>query len=97
MQFPEFNGYRIREMAEANHFDSLIGYDFNNLKTNHLLVKLFYANMNLDHHNHQNREDCVWTMVCGVKIFLPLQRLGYILRCPYEGIDIDHVDADMYE
>lgn len=73
MKFPDFAAYRIRELAEQFHFDSLIGYIPNNAKMNHLMIKLFLVNLNLDHHNPQNRQDCVWSKVCDIKIFLPLQ------------------------
>lgn len=35
-------------------------------------------------------------MVCRVKIYLPLQRLRHILRCPSQRLDIDEIEVDMF-
>ena len=97
MKYLDFGGYAIHHIAERYGFESLIGYEPNNVKIYPLLIKLFYANMNLDHQNPQNQNDCICTMVCGVKKFLPLQRLGHILNCPSSGIDIDDIEVNMFE
>ena len=34
-------------------------------------------------------------MVCGVKIFLPVARLGHILQCPVAGAELDEIDVNM--
>ena len=69
MKFLDFRGYGIHHIAQRFGFENLIGFEPNNVKIYPLLVKLFYANMNLDHHNPQNKNDCIWTLVCGVKKF----------------------------
>lgn len=51
--------------------------------------------MGLDHHAPGERDDCIWIMVCGVKIFLPLARLGSILQCPIAGTELEQIDVDM--
>ncbi|MDQ4222800.1 hypothetical protein RBK84_00200, partial [Pseudomonas aeruginosa] len=91
----EFGAYRLQEVATANGLYSLLNYSANDVKINHLLIKLFYANMGLDHHTPREREDCIWTMVCGVKIFLPLARLGHILQCPIAGAELDEINVNM--
>jgi len=73
MRFLDFGGYDIHHITERFGFNSLIGYDANSDKIYPLLIKLFYANKNLDHRNPQNKVYCIWTMVCGDKIFLSLQ------------------------
>lgn len=40
MKFSDFAAYRIKEMAEQFHFDNLIGYAPNNVRINHLLIKI---------------------------------------------------------
>ena len=95
MKYDEFQPYRIQQIANSSGLESLLSYSANNVKINHLLVKLFHANMNLDHHHPHNRENCIWTWVCGVKIYLPLVRLGDILQCPSSGTDLDDIDASL--
>jgi len=34
-------------------------------------------------------------MVCGVRIYLPLARLGAILQCPATGTEVEQIDVDM--
>ena len=95
VKFEEFSAYRIQEITTTSGLYSLLNFHANHMKINHLMVKLFYANMGLDHHEPQNREDCIWTMVCGVKIFLPLSRLGEILQCSVVGTELDQIDVDL--
>lgn len=76
VKFADFNGYAIRELTEASGISHLIGYDSNNMKKFPLSIKLFFANMYLDHQDPRNKDDCVWTLVCGVKIYLPLNDLA---------------------
>ena len=95
VKFVEFGAYRLQEIASSNGLYSLLNYTANNEKINHLLIKLFYANMNLDHQEPRDREDCIWTMVCGVRIYLPLARLGAILQCPATGTELEQIDVDM--
>lgn len=38
MKFVDFNGHGIREIAEANNFNSFIRYDANNVKIYPLLI-----------------------------------------------------------
>ena len=59
MKYLDFGGYGIQHIAHRYGFESLIGYEPNNVKIYPLLIKLFYANMNLDHHNPQNKNDCI--------------------------------------
>jgi len=59
MKFPYFSGYGIQQIACNFGFESLINFEANNVKIWPLLVKLFYANMNLDHHNPHNTEGCI--------------------------------------
>lgn len=91
MKYEEFEPYRILEIACSNGLESLLSFTTNSVKINHFLVKLFYANMNLDHHHPHNRQHCIWTIVCGTKIFLPLVRLGEILQCPSTGTNLDDI------
>ena len=95
VKFEEFGAYRLQEIASANGLYSLLNFAANNPRINHLLIKLFYANMNLDHQTPREREGCIWTMVCGVRIFLPLARLGSILQCPIGGTEQEQIDVDM--
>lgn len=53
--------------------------------------------MNSDHQNLRNKDDCIWTLVCRVPIYLPVQRLGFILRCPSDGLDINDVEVNLDE
>lgn len=69
---PDFAPQAIQDLARRSGLESLVDYTANTNKINHLLVKLFYANLNLDRHSISNQDDCIWTLICGVKIFLPL-------------------------
>ena len=95
VKFEEFSAYGLQETANASGLHRLLSYPANNVRINHLLIKLFYANMGLDHHTPRNPEDCVWSMVCGVKIFLPVARLGHILQCTAAGPELDEIDVNM--
>lgn len=94
VKFDAFSNYRLLQFARHFHFESLVEYNTNNVKIYPLLVKLFLANMNLDHMKPQNTTDCIWTMVCGKRILLPLQRLGQILKCAWQGLDIDDIEVN---
>ncbi|MDQ4223663.1 hypothetical protein RBK84_04675, partial [Pseudomonas aeruginosa] len=37
----------------------------------------------------------MWTMVCGVKIYLPVARLGHILQCTATGPELDEIEVNM--
>lgn len=50
--FPDFTSYRIQELARRSHLESFLDHNQNNIKINHILVKLFYANLNLGQQNH---------------------------------------------
>ena len=57
------------------------------------MVKLFYANLNLGHQQPRNREDCVWSLVCGQQVFFSLDRIAHILQSPSTGINLGDIDC----
>ena len=80
--FSDFEAYRLRELALQTGFFSLLDYTQNSQQSNHLMVKLFYANLNLGHQRRQNRENCVWSLVCGKEVWFSLDRIAHILQSP---------------
>ena len=59
VKYEEFSAYMIQEVATTAGLRSLLNFSANNVKVNHLMIKLFFANMGLDHHAPENREDCI--------------------------------------
>lgn len=97
VKFDAYHKYRLQQYARHFNFESLVDFNMNNVKIYPLLVKLFLANLNLDHHTPRNTTDYVRSIVCGKRIFLPIQRLGQILCCAWQGQDIDTIEVNMEE
>lgn len=95
VKFADFSPYHIQELARRSNLESLFNIDDNKHKINQVMVKLFYANLNLGHQTVQNQKDCVWSLVCGKPVIFCLGRMAYILRSENDGIELSNVDCDM--
>ena len=93
MVYPDFAAYGLQELARRSGLESLLDYNLNKHKINHVMVKLFYANLNLGHQQPRSREDCVWSLVCSQQVFFSLDRMAHILQSPSMGINIIDVDC----
>ena len=47
IKFEDFTSYGIRRLANNSNISPLIDFSDNSVEINHLMIKLFYANMNL--------------------------------------------------
>ena len=95
MVYNDFAEYGIQDLMRRSGLEALLDSKLNNLKINHLLVKLFYANLNLSHQRPSNQSDCVWSLVCGQQVFFSLDRMAHILQSPNQGILLNDVDCDI--
>ena len=94
VSFPDFSSYGIEHAAIESGLDTFLDHRKNNLKINHIMVKLFLANLNLVN-PPRNTENCVWTSVCGMAIFLSLDRINHTLNARPGGISLHDVDCNV--
>ena len=85
IKFDDFTAYGVRRLADNANITPLIDFSENNVEINHLMIKLFYANMNLDEYQPDNPNGVIWSMVCGKQIFLTHARIASILGIPNRG------------
>ena len=86
IKFSDFFLYDVRDIANRAGIDSLLNFDDNNVEINHIMIKLFYANLNLEKFKPDNPSDCLWSVVCGQHVFISKDRMGQVLHSPNNGI-----------
>ena len=74
--------YNIQALTDQAGLTSLLDIKRNDHAINHVMVKLFYANLNLGHQTPRNPNNSVWSMVCGKKVWFSLDRIAHILGSP---------------
>ena len=94
VRYPDFSPYRIQEAAIESGLDPFLDYKKNNLKINHIMVKLFLANLNLGE-PPRNSENCVWTSVCGTQMFFSIDRINHILEARPGRTTLHDVDCNI--
>ena len=60
-------------------------FDKNNVEINHIMIKLFYANLNLEKFKPENSTHCLWSVVCGEHIFISKERMATVLGSDNNG------------
>ena len=93
--FVDFQGlqtYNIQALTDQASLTSLLDINRNDHAINHIMVKLFYANLNLGHQTPRNPNDSVWSMVCGKKVWFSLDRIAHILGSPNMGRKLEEIE-----
>ena len=94
MVYPDFAAYGPQDLARRSGLESLFDFNLNNHKINHLVVKLFYANLNLGQ-PPRNQQNCVWSSVCGQEVFFSIDRMAHILQSPSTGTNIIDIACEV--
>ena len=89
LKFSDFASYRILGLARNSHIDGLLDFDMNNVEINHIMIKLFYANLNLQKYKPENSSHCLWSIVCGKEVFISCERMANILGSSLVGQNFD--------
>jgi len=96
INFDDFSSYKIHNLANRSNISSLINFSDNNVEINHLMIKLFYANMNLDKFKPDNPDGVIWSVVCGKQIFITHARMASILGIPNAGIEFSSKFCEVF-
>ena len=94
VSYTDFSSYSIENAAIESGIDTFLDHRKNNLKINHIMVKLFLANLNLVN-PPRNTENFVWTSVCGTPILFSQDRINHILDARPGGISLHDVDCNV--
>ena len=92
VDFQSIQAYNIQSLTDQANLTSLLDVRRNDHPINHIMVKLFYANLNLGHQNPRNPNDSVWSMVCGKKVWFSLDRIAHILGSPNLGRKLEEIE-----
>ena len=96
IKFDDFTAYGVWRLANNTNITPLIDFSANSVEVNHLMIKLFYANMNLDEYQPDNPNGVIWSVVCGKQIFLTHARIASILGIPNRGEEFSSTFREVF-
>ena len=92
VDFQSLHTYNFQELTDRAGLTPLLDLKRNDIAINHIMVKLFYANLNLGHQTPRNPNDSVWSMVCGKKVWFSLDRIAHILGSTNIGRKLEEIE-----
>ena len=85
IKYFDFLLYDVKEIATKSKIASLLSFEDNNVEINHIMIKLFYANLNLEKYKPANSSNCLWSVVCDQQVFISKSRMEEVLKSSNNG------------